>query len=610
MMRQMRKNTKWIMLLTALAFFALMVFEWGMDASGQSGGGVGSIGTVNGTAVPNDQYQNTRSNLYSQLQQSQEGSVTSAQDRELDETAWDETVNQILIGQELVRRGITVTDDEVRQAAQFSPPPAFRNSPVFQTDGQFDMQKYQQYLSTADEATLLELEAYYRDVIPRGKLLRQVSTGLYVPDAELWRAYRDQNEQVSVRFVTLEPGTRIADSLAMPSEAELKAYYEDHIEDYAVPARASIRVMAVPKTLTAADTLAAEERINSVRQAIADGEDFADVALRESSDQGSAERGGDLGWFPRGRMTPAFDSAVFAAPIGRPTQPFRSQFGWHVLEVLERAGDSASARHILVPIELTEESEIAQLTLADSLEALLENVSFDETARILDLPIQTLDVTQEFPFVQGAGQISEGADWAIEEAEIREISDVFENDQAYYAVEVLNVTEANTLTLEQARQSIEQILLRKKKLELAAEQARATVASSGGSLDAIATALGTTVRTSDAFARGGFAPGLGSQNAAIGTAFGLELGKVSDLILTNTDGVYLEVVERIPADSAAWEAQKEIQRLQRQSVMGQNRLQLWLEGLRETARIVDRRDEVLLQPGEEAPRGGLFGVGL
>ena len=154
------------------------------------------------------------------------------------------------------------------------------------------------------------------------------------------------------------------------------------------------------------------------------------------------------------------------------------------------------------------------------------------------------------------------------------------------------------------------VLLRKKKLELAAEQARATVASSGGSLDAIATALGTTVRTSDAFARGGFAPGLGSQNAAIGTAFGLELGKVSDLILTNTDGVYLEVVERIPADSAAWEAQKEIQRLQRQSVMGQNRLQLWLEGLRETARIVDRRDEVLLQPGEEAPRGGLFGVGL
>ena len=43
MMRQMRENTKWIMIITALAFTALMVFEWGMDATGQSSGGLGPI---------------------------------------------------------------------------------------------------------------------------------------------------------------------------------------------------------------------------------------------------------------------------------------------------------------------------------------------------------------------------------------------------------------------------------------------------------------------------------------------------------------------------------------------------------------------------------------
>lgn len=613
MMRQMRQNTKWIMLITALAFFALMVFEWGMDASGQSGGGTGSLGTVNGTAVPFDQYQNTRSNLYQQLQESQDDPVTSAQDRELDQAAWDETVNQILIGQELVRRGITVTDDEIQQAARFSPPPFYREYSVLQTDGVFDMQKYQQFLAATDEATLLNLESYYREVIPRGKLLRQVSTGLYVPDAELWRAYRDQNEQVSVRFANLEPGTRISDADAAPTEAELSDYYRANTEDYDRPARASIRAVVIPKALTAVDSTAAEERINTIRTEIEDGGDFATVAARESSDRGSAELGGELGWFPRGRMTAAFDSAAFAAPIGRVTQPFQSQFGWHILEVTERAGDSANARHVLIPIEQTDDSEFALLTLADSLEALLEDGSFDDAARTLNLDVQTLDITQEFPFVQGAGAINQGADWAMEEAELREISEVFENNQAFYAIELLNVVEATTLSLEEARVSIEQIVLRTKKLDMAAEQAHAAVAAAGadGDLDAIATALGTTVTTTELFSRGGFAPGLGSQNAAIGASFGLDVGQVSDLIVTSTDGVYLEVVERVPADSAAWLEQKDLIRLQRQSAMGQNRLQLWLDGLRENARIVDNRDAVL-QPADadERPRGGLFGIGM
>ena len=52
MMRQMRENTKWIMLVTALAFVGLMVFQWGMDITGQSGLSIGEIGSVNGTPVP------------------------------------------------------------------------------------------------------------------------------------------------------------------------------------------------------------------------------------------------------------------------------------------------------------------------------------------------------------------------------------------------------------------------------------------------------------------------------------------------------------------------------------------------------------------------------
>ena len=185
MMRTMRERSKWIMLAAALAFLALMVFEWGMDATGRSGGAAGSLGRVNGTDVAYDRYQNVYRNLLDQAQAGQADPLTSQQNKELEDAAWDEVVNQILIQEELGRRGIVVSNDELRQAAQFSPPPGFRSNPAFQTEGVFDLQKYQSFLAESPEDVLLQLEAYYRDVIPRSKLLRQVTEGIYVPDGEL-----------------------------------------------------------------------------------------------------------------------------------------------------------------------------------------------------------------------------------------------------------------------------------------------------------------------------------------------------------------------------------------------------------------------------------------
>ena len=67
MMRQMREATKPIMLFTAIAFVALMVFEWGMDITGQSGGGLGEIGSVNGQPVMYESYMAAYRQLYDQV---------------------------------------------------------------------------------------------------------------------------------------------------------------------------------------------------------------------------------------------------------------------------------------------------------------------------------------------------------------------------------------------------------------------------------------------------------------------------------------------------------------------------------------------------------------
>ena len=126
MMRQMRENTKWIMLVTALAFVALMVFEWGMDVTGRSAAGLGEIGSVNGTPVMYENYQAALRQLFDQAQSAQEEPLTSQQNEDLEDAAFDQIVNQILIRQELERRGIDVSDEEIRQAARVIPPAEIR----------------------------------------------------------------------------------------------------------------------------------------------------------------------------------------------------------------------------------------------------------------------------------------------------------------------------------------------------------------------------------------------------------------------------------------------------------------------------------------------------
>jgi peptidyl-prolyl cis-trans isomerase D len=600
MMRQMREVTKPLIMLALLAFVALMFFQWGMDITGRSGGSLGEIGSVNGDAIYYEQYMAAYRQLYEQVQTSQEDIIPSQQNAEIEDRAFEQVVTQLLVGQELRRRSIAVTNQEISEAAQFSPPdyliPQFVNE-----SGGLDLGAYQSFLATLPPEQLMILESYYRDVIPRSKLLRQVGSGIYLSDAELWQQWRDQNELTEIEYVPADPDTRYPDEEFDIPESEIEDYYDSHQEEFEVPARATVRFTVIDKTPTAADTAASRDRAVAARQEVLDGAEFAEVARRVSADAATAPLGGELGVFTPGRMIQPFDSVVFAAPVGELTQPVQTARGFHVIDVMERWGaDSVQARHILIPVERTDDSEIGLLTLADSLEDLGEAMGLEQAATAAGLTAQNATITQDFPFLGGAGQVSEGADWAFEEASPGDVSPVFETSAAFYALELQNSEPAGVLPLETARGAVEATLLFDLKMERGRADAQTVAdrAVAGEPLGNVASDLGMELRTAGPFAREDFVPGVGRQNAVIGAAFGLPLGRVSGVVSTPTNHYVLEVVGRLEADSIAWRGQLPEQRAAAVAMVQQQRLQEWIEALRGAARVVDRRDEVL-QPVDE-----------
>lgn len=80
----------------------------------------------------------------------------------------------------------------------------------------------------------------------------------------------------------------------------------------------------------------AEELATELKQRIENGEDFAELAREYSEDIGSAQEGGDLGWTQSGQMVPEFEAVMNSTEIGEISDPLRSQFGWHILEVMDR----------------------------------------------------------------------------------------------------------------------------------------------------------------------------------------------------------------------------------------------------------------------------------
>jgi len=290
--------------------------------------------------------------------------ATQFDDKQLRREALDSMIRETLLVDISNRMGLRVSDQELR--AQILAEPAF------QRDGRFDSPSYENMLqlqgmspamfeaqlrqrlvgtqlaravvdselvTSAEREGFLRLSGQKRAVawlrIPASRFMDEAP----VDDADI-RAYYEANaarfrtpEQVKLDYLVLDVAT-LATKTDL-SEEELRRAYESDQARFGQPERRKVRhiLLPVPSAADAAADAAVRDQIEAVRKRIEGGEPFDQVAKEVSKDPGSAAQGGSLGDIERGIMDPAFDEAAFSLSPGELSEPVKTRFGYHLIEV-------------------------------------------------------------------------------------------------------------------------------------------------------------------------------------------------------------------------------------------------------------------------------------
>lgn len=332
----------------------------------------------------------------------------------------------------------------------------------------------------------------------------------------------------------------------------------------------------------------ARRKAQDVLNQLINGADFAQLA-RENSEDVTASRGGDLGWFPEGRMVTEFEDAIFSRDeAGLIRRLIKTDYGYHIINVTEAPTDQvykiATVVRELYPSDATRDQAYRK---ADYFASSVDNASsFTAQAQEDSLNVQTAEnIASSAQNVRGLGDARQVVRWAYNDASVGEVSPVFELDDAYVVAVLTGSREEGTAPLEAVRDEV----ATKVRAELKGKQIAEKLQSLSGSLDEIASAFGTDANvysTSDLKMSSNTLPNVGFAPKAIGKAFALNEGEVSGPVQGENGVVMiqLEALTQAPeiADYSTYKEQLQQQANQQSSFNIS-------EAVREFADIEDER---------------------
>ncbi len=352
----------WVIVVIIIIPFAL----FGLDQF-TSGDRIEVAAKVNGEPIQANEFARALENVKRQYQESFGDMYTSLiQEDKLRQQVLDDLIQRSAIDQQMAQEGFAMSDQLLAQVIQ--------SQQMFHDKGVFSVQRYDEVLKnngftkerfeqaqrqfmlrnqlegiittsevigSSELKALAGLESQEREIgylrIDHRPFLSKVS----VTEAEI-KSYYEHNlarfkapEQVSVDYVRLSV-EELAKSIKLTDE-QLQTYYKDHPEKIQLPEKRNARHILVmsPKGADQATAEAAKAKIESLLAQIKQGADFAELAKANSEDPGSADRGGELGFFQRGDMVPEFEAAAFAlTKAGDLSEVVKTSYGYHLLQLV------------------------------------------------------------------------------------------------------------------------------------------------------------------------------------------------------------------------------------------------------------------------------------
>jgi peptidyl-prolyl cis-trans isomerase D len=310
--------------LVALTFVVLFGLPSG-------GGNPRAVAEVDGVIVERDAFEFFRRGNEERQRQAVPENFDPVRLRELvDNVTRDQLIQRYALAAEAERLGLRVNRAEIVEE--------IRQDPGFQVGGRFDPDVYDAFISRSD----FDNESSYLDQLRHDLLIRKLGRLVQSPIrvSEIWARALLEREQTTVRLryaaarIGEFEGSEAVDdaqidSLLLSSPERLQAAYDARYDVFNQPERVRARHIL----FRGED---AEEKANRAHERILAGEDFVTLAGELSEDAATADRGGDLGTFPRGRMLPELDAAVFEAEARSVVGPVKSERGVHLIRVEER----------------------------------------------------------------------------------------------------------------------------------------------------------------------------------------------------------------------------------------------------------------------------------
>lgn len=598
-----------------------------------------SIAVVEGESIALSDFQRTYESMKSSYREAYKERLTPEmlESFNLKQQTVDQLINATLVQREALRMGFTVGDDELRDS--------IRDISVFQEGGTFDQARYQRILTSA-RITTGEFEEGQRKDLLRKKIERFVSDAVTATTEEALELFRFNNEKLNLTFLKI-PSADLLSTVTVAKE-ESEAYYKTHNESFRVPERIRFAYLAYPdghfesnaqvlpadeetfyndhktdrfttpaevharhilfsypNNGTAEDKAKVRETATGVLTRARAGEDFATLATAHSQDTGTAPKGGDLGFFPRGLMVKPFEEAAFNLSAGAISDLVESQFGLHIIKAEEV---HAERERPLDEVRAEIHQELIRERARDLAhdQATLDHGKIQAGAKLADVAQSAGLTVVDSPLVgreeslPDLGRQPELTNAAFGLA-IDQVSDPVQAGEAWYLVSPRERVEAKIPDFTEVAGEVEKRIRAEKAEQLAKTKAEAllTQAKEKKDIVAVATAAKLEVEESGLFSRqGSYIPKIGNLPDLKKEAFRLtpESPLPSQAYLWSGSAFVVMLKEKIPAPTTEFEKQKEQMQKELQQRKQSAVLEDFLNTLKKQATITVNQEALLNAP--------------